>query len=144
MTPAPSRRRVLAGLCAGLAGATGCLGRSGRGGTPPTGDATVRLTGADRFDPETVSIRAGERVGWTHEGTRPQTVTAYEDRIPRLADYFASGGVGREVTARMLYPLVGGLTRGERYSHTFDVPGTYRYFSIPTESAGMTGTVVVE
>jgi plastocyanin len=27
--------------------------------------------------------------------------------------------------------------------HTFDVPGTYQYFCIPHEMAGMTGTVVV-
>ncbi len=31
----------------------------------------------------------------------------------------------------------------QRFSRTFDEPGTYRYICIPHEGAGMVGTVVV-
>lgn len=139
------RRRVLAGLCLGVAGTAGCLGGSGDdGGTPPPADATVRLTPGRDFEPSTVRVRPGGTVRWRHEGRRLQTVTAYEDRIPPGADYFASGGTAREVGARILYPLVGSLDTGDRYHHTFDTPGEYAYFSIPSEGNGMTGRVVVE
>lgn len=148
MAPDVPRRRVLTGLGAGIAGTAGCLGGSGDGGdgsTPsPSPDATVRLETGSEFDPTTVRIRPGGTVLWRHEGERLQSVTAYEDRIPPGADYFASGGTEREVGARILYPLVGSLDTGDRYAHTFDTPGEYAYFSIPTEGKGMTGRVVVE
>jgi plastocyanin len=35
------------------------------------------------------------------------------------------------------------ISPGKDYSHTFTVPGTYKYFCIPHEAAGMVGTVVV-
>lgn len=144
MAPDVSRRRILAGLGAGVAGTAGCLGESGGDGERPPADATVRLRPGNQFDPETVRIPTGNTVLWKHEGDRLQTVTAYEDRMPPGADYFASGGTEREVGARILYPLVGGLERGDRYAHAFDTPGEYAYFSIPTEGRGMKGRVVVE
>ena len=104
---------------------------------------TVRLTRAQAFEPATVRVAVGETVRWENEGQRPGTVTAYEDEIPPGAAYFASGGTKREIAARMLYPLVGALARGDRYHHRFETPGEYRYFSIPTESNGTRGTVVV-
>lgn len=102
----------------------------------------MRLTPETTFEPSTVRVAAGAAVRWVNEGQRPGTVTADEDTLPPGGDYFASGGVKREVTARMLYPLVGALARGDRYHHTFETPGEYHYFSIPTESE-TTGTVVV-
>lgn len=141
-----SRRRVLTALSAGVVGTAGCLGgndEDGSEGTPPAPDTTVRLVPGSEFDPPTVRVRPGGTVRWRHEGQRLQTVTAYEDRIPRGADYFASGGTEREVGARILYPMVGSLDRGDSYRHTFDRPGEYAYFSIPTEGRGMTGRVVV-
>ncbi|MFB6304721.1 MAG: plastocyanin/azurin family copper-binding protein [Haloferacaceae archaeon] len=142
-----SRRRVLAGLGVAVAGTAGCLGGSGGGdgdAESPPADATVRLTPEEEFHPASVRVGTGGTVRWSHEGRRLQTVTAYEDRIPPGADYFASGGAEREVGARILYPLVGSLERGDQYRHTFDTPGEYAYFSIPSEGAGMTGRVVVE
>lgn len=145
MSRETTRRRLLAGTGAlvGLAGTTGCLGSDEA--PPPDPDATVRLTPppAPAFEPSTVQITTGETVRWENEGQRPGSVTAYGDEIPRGADYFASGGTKREVAARMLYPLVGALARGDRYHHRFETPGEYRYFSIPTESRGTKGTVVV-
>jgi plastocyanin len=138
-----TRRRLLArtGACVGLAGVAGCLGGDERRRGDP--DQTVRLTSDLRFDPETVRVTPGATVRWENRGQRPGTVTADEDTLPPGGAYFASGGIKREVTARMLYPLVGALSRGDRYHHTFETPGEYHYFSVPTESEGTTGTVVV-
>jgi plastocyanin len=36
------------------------------------------------------------------------------------------------------------IAEGESFSRKFDKPGTYRYFCIPHEGAGMVGTAVVE
>jgi plastocyanin len=144
VSTATTRRRLLAGAggLVGLAGTAGCLGGDD-GAPPPEPDVTVRLTPDHRFDPGTVRVAAGETVRWENEGQRPGTVTAYEDEIPPGANYFASGGTKREVAARMLYPLVGALARGDRYHHRFETSGEYRYFSIPTEANGTEGTVVV-
>lgn len=143
MASETTRRRLLAGAgaLAGFAATAGCLG--GDEEPPPEPDATVRLTPDLRFVPETVRVAAGGTVRWENEGRRPGSVTAYEDEIPPGAAYFASGGTKREVAARMLYPLVGALARGDRYHHRFEMPGEYRYFSIPTEAQGTEGTVVV-
>ena len=35
------------------------------------------------------------------------------------------------------------ISPGKDYSHTFTVPGTYKYFCIPHEAVGMLGTVIV-
>ena len=37
----------------------------------------------------------------------------------------------------------GQLEPGATFSHTFRVPGTYRYFCVPHEVAGMIGTLIV-
>jgi plastocyanin len=139
-----TRRRLLvgAGATAGLAATAGCLG-GGSESRASDPDVAVRLTPDLRFAPETVRVAAGETVRWENEGRRPGTVTAYEDTLPPAGAYFASGGVKREVTARMLYPLLGALSHGDSYRFTFETPGEYGYFSVPTESEGTTGTVVV-
>ena len=36
------------------------------------------------------------------------------------------------------------VSPGNDYSHTFTVPGTYKYFCIPHEAVGMVRTVVVK
>lgn len=138
-----SRRRLLA-VGAAIVGTGGCLGRREAGGSDASGDATVRVAAPEGFAPATVRVGAGETVEWVHEGQRPHTVTAYEDRLPPGADYFASADVRREVTARVLYPVAGSLTEGDSYAHTFETPGTYHYFSVPVESDWGTARVVVE
>ena len=145
MTPVSSRRRFLGAI--GAVGATGLAGCSGgRNDAKPEGpppDTRVRMTGGFTFDPEVVEIEVGDTVEWKNTAPPRQSVTAYEDQIPAHTEYFASGGSGREIVARILYPFRGGLNRGDRYRNTFERAGTYDYFSIPSESEGMTGTVIV-
>lgn len=109
------------------------------------GDVTpvVQMADGHRFDPETITIEAGATVTFVNGNSEAHTVTAHDDSIPRGGDYFASGGFESEEAARA--NLARGLMRsGDELTVTFARPGTYRYFCIPHERDGMTGTIVVE
>jgi plastocyanin len=134
------RRRVLATLGSALAaGGAGCAA-AGTGGV----DGDVGMT-AVAFKPATITVSAGEELVWYNNSARAHSITAYEDGIPAEADYFATGGYDSEAAAREAWDgMNGAITNGQRYAHTFEVPGTYNYFCIPHERAGMVGKVVVE
>lgn len=125
----------------GLAGCAGLIGSAGSGEKP---DYDVGMT-ASLFRPPEIEISAGETVVWKNTNSRIHTVTAYEDSLPDGAAYFATGDFDSEQAARKGYSngLKGGIDSNELYEHTFDIPGTYAYFCIPHERAGMTGTVIV-
>ncbi len=97
---------------------------------------TVEMNDEFVFDPEKVTVNAGETVTWRGVGNYPHTVTADPDkandadhvRLPEGATAFDSGRI----------------QPGETFSYIFDVPGMYRYFCIPHESAGMIGEVEVK
>ena len=122
--------------------AAGCTG-GGRGGTP-TPDYDIGMA-SSAFRPTTFEISVGTTVTWYNGNSRAHTVTAYEQTLPDGAAYFASGGFDAEQAARDAYAnsLNGSLVTGDYYSHTFEVPGTYGYFCIPHERAGMVGEIVV-
>lgn len=122
-----------------LAGCSGD-GDSGNGNGGNTVDMTDDLT----FEPADITVAVGDTVTWENVGTVPHTVTAYGDQIPDGAAFFASGGYSSAQAARDGYPGDGEIPGGETYSHTFDTAGTYEYFCVPHEGAGMTGTVTVE
>jgi plastocyanin len=104
---------------------------------------TVEIIGGRRFEPRAITVQAGDTVTWVNVTDETHTVTAYEDKIPEGADYFASGGSDSQEAASS--DLTAGLLKeGDEYEVTFEEPGTYEYFCIPHEADGMTGTVVVE
>jgi plastocyanin len=141
MSPTPTRRRFLAAAGAAVTGSlAGCTVLASDGPEYDVGMTAVA------FDPPTVRTAPGEEVVWLNTSSRGHTVTAYDDRIPEAAAYFASGGYDSETAARDAWraDLGGLLAGGETYSHVFDVPGTYTYVCLPHEQAGMVGTVVVE
>lgn len=70
-------------------------------------------------------------------------MTAYGDKIPKSAEYFASGGFNSEEKARSAWPE-GSVEPGGTYKHTFKATGEYQYFCIPHEDAGMTGSMTVQ
>lgn len=106
------------------------------------GPVRVRMTEDFAFAPETATVEPGTTVRWPNESEVGHTVTAYGDRIPDDASYFASGGFTSERAARN--DIEGGIVDpGETYEHTFETPGRYDYFCIPHESSGMVGTVRV-
>jgi len=126
-------------LSVGASSITGCLGSLDE----PTG-RTVTMTAELRFDPDEIRIETGQQVTWENESQAPHTASAYEESIPDDAAYFASGEYESERAVRQSTSAEGFLERGETYSNTFDVTGTYRYFCLPHEESGMTGTIVVE
>ena len=96
-----------------------------------------------KFDPPTITAAVGETVTWVNQEGDSHTVTAYEDKIPDGAAYFASGGANDQEGATGDVGA-GLLQNGETFEVTFDTPGRYEYFCIPHESEGMKGTVIVE
>lgn len=102
----------------------------------PTPSATVTMTPDFKFDPANVTIQRGQAVRWTNKGRAPQTVTA-DPVLARDKSHAALPGGAKPFNS-------GVVNAGVSYTHAFDVPGTYSYFSIPQEDAGMLGTVTVQ
>lgn len=129
------RREALRALGGAVTvGIAGCLGGSG-------GPKTVDMVGLE-FRPRRVSVPVGGTVEWVNESDLGHTVTAYGDRLPAGAAYWASGGFGSESAART--DLEGGLIAADgTYSHTFETAGEHPYFCVPHEGSGMTGVVAV-
>lgn len=115
-----------------------CSGGGGSGSS----DADVTMTDAQAFEPKELTIAAGETIVFENTSSQSHTVTAYQDGIPPGGDYFASGGASSEEAATS--DLAGGLLASdETFELTLDQPGTYTYYCIPHEGAGMTGTITV-
>lgn len=132
---AVSRRAFLtAGAGAGLV--------AGAATADAQNQTTIDMNDNLRFDPDSVTVAPGTTVVWENVGTIGHTVTAYGDRIPDGATYFDSGGFDTEEAARSGYPT-GTLNGGDTFEHTFETEGTFDYFCIPHEAAGMLGTVEV-
>ena len=82
---------------------------------------TVNIQGPPpRFVPETMTIDAGTTVVWVNGGRGVHTVT--------------DGGGEWDS---------GSLAPGEKFTRTFDRPGSYPYYCIPHRAMGMTGTIIV-
>ncbi|MFB6137464.1 MAG: plastocyanin/azurin family copper-binding protein [Halobacteriaceae archaeon] len=145
-----TRRGLLAGVgtaagtavAAGPAAAQENASKGGGGGTTHT----VEMVSTS-FNPSSITIAPGDTVKWENTSSLGHTVTAYGDKIPEGAAYFASGGFDSEQAARDAYtmndPSTGYIPPEETFTHTFEVTGTYEYFCIPHEAAGMKGTVEV-
>lgn len=136
-----NRRRFLAGVGASaLASAAGCASI----GTAENVDGDVGMS-ATAFHPAEFTVSVGDDVVWYNNSVRAHSVTAYEESLPDGAEFFCTGDFDTEAAAREAWDgMHGAIESGETYSYTFDVPGTYGYFCIPHEQAGMVGQVVVE
>lgn len=138
------------GFLRASAGAAGVAGASEVGAAAEEGSGsgtthTVEMTDTLVFEPNSLTIAPGDTVEWVNVGEIPHSVTAYEEEIPDGAEYFASGGLDSEDAAREDWtgPQNGSVAGGEAYSHTFQTEGTFEYFCIPHEGAGMLGTIEV-
>ena len=117
--------------------AVGIIGLTGSGApaqSAKTG-ATVAITDNFRFDPDTVTIHAGEAVEWKNQSHFRHTVT--DD--PKMAGQAGDAGLpsGAEAFSSQEIPP------GGSYRRTLSVPGTYRYFCMPHEGIGMLGKIIV-
>ena len=75
------------------------------------------------FDPESVTITAGDTVTWDVTGANPHTITADDGSFDQS------------------------VATGDTFEQTFDTPGTYAYYCRIHGAAGgvgMSGTIVVE
>lgn len=140
-----TRRRVVTGIGPIIVSVplTGCSSSGDGGGGGNYGPRRVQMTDELVYDPVELPAKPGQTVIWENTGSVEHTVTAYEDRIPDEAAYFASGGFDSEQAARDAYPDEGGIPAGESYEHVFETTGTYEYFCIPHESSGMKGNIEV-
>ena len=97
-------------------------------------DVVVQMDG-EEFRPSKVTIAAGQTVEWKNNSGDPHTVTVVPDKalvpadvaLPKNAQPFESGTISAGMT----------------FSHTFKVPGTYRYYCTLHEGNGMVGEVIV-
>jgi plastocyanin len=95
----------------------------------------VKMTGQNTFDVPSITVPAGTTITWLNDGTTPQSATFDPTKATNKADGQLPPGT---------QPFDSGLVQpGQTWSHAFATPGTYKYFCIPNEGLGMTGTVIV-
>jgi plastocyanin len=110
--------------------------QAGEAGIPANVAAVVLLTDELRYVPDTVRIRVGQAVLWRSVSSLIHTVTADPSKAARADDVLLPNGAS---------PFDSGdIKPNAVFSHTFDVPGEYRYFCTPHELGGMVAVVVVE
>jgi plastocyanin len=124
-------------------GETEATEASSGGSEGATETDTVGMTEDLGFDPKEIQVPVGTTVTFENTSSIGHSVTAYEDKIPDGAAYFASGGFDSEQAAKDGYPDKGNLEAGETYEHTFETKGTYEYYCIPHELNQMVGTIEV-
>jgi plastocyanin len=96
---------------------------------------TVDLTDSLRFEPATLTVARGTTVTWRNMSQIVHTVTDDPAKAATPADAQLPSGAQPWDS--------GNLNPGQTYTHTFDTPGTYKYFCVPHETAGMVATIVV-
>jgi plastocyanin len=114
-----------------------CLGGflAACGATNREPDYTVVISNGSTFEPASLSVPIGSVVAWHNLSANVHTVTADPEKaqrpervsLPANASPFDSDD----------------LFSGERWVYTFDVPGTYVYFSRYYELEEMFGVVTV-
>ena len=139
------RRRDFLASVGGTAVAVSVAGCSGSGGTGTSENEYDIGMSTSAFRPAEFAVAPGTTVVWRNTSGTAHTVTAYDDQIPDSADFFASGDFDSTEAASdaWLQNSGGSIDGGETYEHTFSVPGTYEYFCVPHEGAGMVGTIEV-
>jgi plastocyanin len=96
---------------------------------------TVQLTDQLRFEPATLTVARGTTVTWRNTSSVPHTVTDDPSKAANASDAQLPSGAQPWDS--------GNLNAGQTFTHTFDVPGTYKYFCQPHEAAGMVATITV-
>jgi len=113
-------------------------------GVPEDADHVIDMT-AVAYEPAEITVSKGDKVAWTYASGEAHSVTAYEDKIPDSAGYWASGGFDSQSAAETGWENGNGAVQpGQSYVHTFEATGTHEYYCIPHEAAGMVGKVIVE
>jgi plastocyanin len=88
------------------------------------------------FEPELVTIKAGDTVEWDNVGNEVHHATNDASIVIKAGD--AESPKGAELFDS------GFLRPGETFTHTFTVPGVYKYACVVHEAKGMVGEIVVK
>lgn len=140
----PSEDRTMLGsrlmpilLTLGFASALGGCGITGPAHDAPMANAAAVVDmGFTSFEPEVVHIRVGQTVQWRNTALITHNVSDDASKAMSPADASIPAGAT---------PFDSGdLKAGNVYSHTFTVPGTYKYFCRLHEDDAMFGTVIVD
>jgi plastocyanin len=89
-----------------------------------------------QFSPDTLEIPRGATVVWQNQGIYPQTVTYNPGKMKLNSTKNLPQGV-EPWDSGTLYP-------GQTWSYTFEVPGSYPYFSQIDEEPDLIGLVIVK
>lgn len=106
--------------------------------SPSYAGKTVTVTMTDepaRFVPEDIHIKVGTTVVWKNTGATLHSVTADPSKA-QVASHISLPKGAKEFDSGFMPP-------GATFSHTFTVPGEYKYICIPHEQNGMLGEVDV-
>lgn len=97
----------------------------------------VTMTDKEPFyAPVKLTIKSGDTVKWVNDGQTVHDVSTSAAKAQNPKDTsMPKGAVAFDS---------GFIPPGGDYSYTFTVPGTYRYFCLPHEKAGMVGVIVVK
>lgn len=143
-----SRRGFLASaVTVGVTPLAGCAGT--QAGSNTNGDATFdgwlsNTESYDRIHDRTVQSPVTVAVGGA-DGTSFEPAAIRVDAGSTVSWEWTGGGAAHNVKAKdgsfeSDYHTDGGAT----FEHTFDAPGTTKYFCVPHQYVGMKGVVVVE
>ncbi|MGH7923392.1 MAG: cupredoxin domain-containing protein [Candidatus Binatus sp.] len=88
------------------------------------------------YSPGKLAIKVGDTVKWVNDGQTVHDVSTTPAMAQNPKDTSMPKGAA---------PFDSGfIPPGGEFSHTFTVPGTYRYFCLPHEKEGMVGVVIVK
>lgn len=125
-------RRTFAGFISGWGLSLVCLPAFAQGKTV---EIAMKQGAKSRFDPDTVTIAAGDTVKWTNTGFVTHSVTFDPSMAAKAGDVVLPAGV-------MPFDS-GNIEEDGTFSHTFTVKGTYHYICKLHEAMGMVGTITV-
>ncbi len=89
------------------------------------------MTDALKFDPASVTVPRGTMVTWRNTSQTAHTVTDDPAKAANPADAQLPSGAQAWDS--------GNVDPGQTFSHTFDTPGTYKYFCTPQRDGGHAG-----
>ncbi len=89
-----------------------------------------------KFSPESVRIVVGQTIEWGNDSILSAPTVTCDPAKAKEAKYVQLPAGANPFNSGEIRP-------GEKFRHTFQTPGTYRYFCIPHEKMGMVGEVIV-
>jgi plastocyanin len=128
-------------------GAAGAAAATAGTPAPITGKTvSVQMLGdakGYRFEPASITIKAGDGVKWVNTSGGPHNVTFWSDSVPSGAAAILGKNMP-QTTSPMTGPLL--LTPNQTYIVSFAgaPPGTYHYYCTPHLALGMKATVTVQ